>query len=105
MLAKIDQLIKSIKKKITLFNIIKDLNNEVFEDAELGSDQFTAVPKTESESRIDKLFEKLQILTSCFGSFAHGGNDVANAIGPLIAVWLLYDQGGIDIPQELFGLV
>lgn len=79
-----------------------DLNNEVFEDNELGS-QFN-LPKTESENRIDKLFEKLQILTSCFGSFAHGGNDVANAIGPLIAVWLLYSQGGIDIPQSLFGI-
>ena len=53
----------------------------------------------------DKLFEKLQILTSCFGSFAHGGNDVANAIGPLIAVWLVYSQGGIDIPREVFGFV
>lgn len=73
----------------------------MFEDNELGS-QFN-LPKTESENRIDKLFEKLQILTSCFGSFAHGGNDVANAIGPLIAVWLLYSQGGIDIPQSLFG--
>ena len=59
--------------------------------------------KTESENRVDRLFEKLQILTSCFGSFAHGGNDVANAIGPLIAVWLIYQQGGIDIPESLFG--
>ncbi|XP_042329451.1 sodium-dependent phosphate transporter 2 isoform X3 [Sceloporus undulatus] len=46
-------------------------------------------------SQVHLLFHFLQILTACFGSFAHGGNDVSNAIGPLVALWLIYDQGGV----------
>ncbi|KAI4881511.1 hypothetical protein NFI96_012331, partial [Prochilodus magdalenae] len=44
---------------------------------------------------ISMLFQFLQILTACFGSFAHGGNDVSNAIGPLIALWLVYESASV----------
>ncbi|KAE8631483.1 hypothetical protein XENTR_v10001204 [Xenopus tropicalis] len=47
------------------------------------------------KSEVHLLFHFLQILTACFGSFAHGGNDVSNAIGPLVALWLIYEQGGV----------
>uniref|UniRef100_A0A8C1HAF2 Phosphate transporter n=1 Tax=Cyprinus carpio carpio TaxID=630221 RepID=A0A8C1HAF2_CYPCA len=44
---------------------------------------------------VSMLFQFLQILTACFGSFAHGGNDVSNAIGPLVALWLVYESGSV----------
>lgn len=42
-----------------------------------------------------RLFSFLQILTAVFGSFAHGGNDVSNAIGPLVSLWLVGTQGKV----------
>ncbi|KAK7864341.1 hypothetical protein R5R35_009182 [Gryllus longicercus] len=49
---------------------------------------------------IKKLFSSLQILTATFGAFAHGGNDVSNAIGPLIALWLIYTEGSVAQKSE-----
>ncbi|XP_067429571.1 sodium-dependent phosphate transporter 1-B [Thunnus thynnus] len=45
---------------------------------------------------VSTLFQFLQILTACFGSFAHGGNDVSNAIGPLVALWLVYTTNSVS---------
>jgi len=44
---------------------------------------------------IAELFKYLQILTACFGGFTHGGNDVSNAVGPLIAIWMIFQEGAI----------
>ncbi|VDD77616.1 unnamed protein product [Mesocestoides corti] len=40
-----------------------------------------------------QVFAFAQILTATFGSFVHGGNDVSNAIGPLIGLWLVCTTG------------
>jgi PiT family inorganic phosphate transporter len=37
--------------------------------------------------RAERVFLVLQVLTACFVAFAHGSNDVANAVGPMAAVY------------------
>ena len=43
---------------------------------------------------VEKVFAVLMIVTACCMAFAHGSNDVANAIGPLAAVVSIVDNGG-----------
>ncbi|MEM0909868.1 MAG: inorganic phosphate transporter [Pseudomonadota bacterium] len=44
--------------------------------------------------RIEKVFAVLMVLTACCMAFAHGSNDVANAIGPLAAVVSVVSNNG-----------
>ncbi|QGM80443.1 inorganic phosphate transporter [Otariodibacter oris] len=44
---------------------------------------------------VEKVFNLLMIITACAMAFAHGSNDVANAVGPLAAVVSIVDNGGI----------
>ncbi|MDE0595238.1 MAG: inorganic phosphate transporter [Roseibacillus sp.] len=46
-------------------------------------------------SRLEKIFGLLLVLSACFLAFAHGANDVANAIGPLAAVVDIVQTGEI----------
>ena len=45
-------------------------------------------------SSVEKVFGVLMIFTACSMAFAHGSNDVANAIGPLAAVAGVVRSGG-----------
>ncbi|RMG43728.1 MAG: anion permease [Acidobacteria bacterium] len=44
---------------------------------------------------IERQFRGLQIATACYVAFAHGANDVANAVGPVAGVWSAYVSGGV----------
>jgi phosphate/sulfate permease len=50
--------------------------------------------------RVEKLFVYLQILSASLVAFAHGANDVANAIGPMSAVISVALAGGVSVAAE-----
>ena len=53
-------------------------------------------------ANIEKIFAMLMVVTACCMAFAHGSNDVANAIGPLAAVVSVVTSGGeINANSEL----
>lgn len=54
-------------------------------------------PEADREFRyasVEKVFAILMIFTACSMAFAHGSNDVANAVGPLAAVFSVVQSGG-----------
>ena len=60
------------------------------------------------DPRIEFSFAYLQIFTSICTSFAHGANDVSNAVGPLAAIWYIYQNNTvsskIDVPVWVLAL-
>ena len=53
-----------------------------------------AADKKMHYASVEKVFAILMIVTACCMAFAHGSNDVANAIGPLAAVVSIVENGG-----------
>ena len=63
--------------------------------------------KTDSEleavsyQKVERIFVYLQILSAGFVAFAHGANDVANAIGPLAAVINIVQTGAVSMKSAV----
>jgi PiT family inorganic phosphate transporter len=52
------------------------------------------VDKKAHYASVERVFAVLMVVTACCMAFAHGSNDVANAIGPLAAVVSIVENGG-----------
>jgi len=63
----------------------------------------------EQLGRVERAFAPLVVLTSCTIAFAHGANDVANAVGPLAAVADIVrtgtvPTGDVNVPMWVLAL-
>ncbi|MBN2542365.1 inorganic phosphate transporter [bacterium] len=52
-------------------------------------------------AEIEKMFRKIQILTSCYVALSQGANDVANAIGPVAGIFSILKTNRIEMHVEV----
>lgn len=63
------------------------------------SEKFTRMENFDEEA--ESLFSYLQIFTACVSAFAHGSNDIANSIAPVVAIYTIYDDGTLSKKSEV----
>jgi PiT family inorganic phosphate transporter len=80
---------------------VKSLSRKIKEETHFGE-------RASEYHFVEKVFVYLQIISACYVAFAHGANDVANAIGPVAAVLDVLKNGAISetstIPPWLLAL-
>ena len=74
----------------TLIDNLDDLYEKAVERTRFGTDSLEL-------QRVEQIFVFLQVITACFVAFAHGANDVANAIGPLSAAYQAIRTGEVAL--------
>jgi phosphate/sulfate permease len=62
--------------------------------------------RADAFGQVEKIFAYLQVGTACYVAFAHGANDVANAIGPFAAIVAVFKSGDLamKVPVPLWVL-
>jgi phosphate/sulfate permease len=53
------------------------------------------------EPKTERVFRYLQVFTACVMSFAHGSNDVANAVGPYSAIYTIWSTGKVPSKTDV----
>ena len=83
----------------------QDLEEQALEENKDAADIWAHAEVFDWKS--EQLFVYVQVFTACLNSFAHGANDVANAIAPLSSILMIYQTGEVDskAPVEKWILV
>lgn len=89
--ASLDKVLKHLKRlEAHSFDYAHDKATQLYQEAlnlkRHIEKELIQAPEPSDYSTVEKQFAYLQILSACFVAFAHGANDVANAIGPVAAV-------------------
>jgi sodium-dependent phosphate transporter len=85
----IDDYEREREVSLSVTDIDKNEYSEIHDNAEVFDE------KTEG------MFKTLQVFTAICGSFAHGANDVANGIGPFVAIYTIGKTGEVNEKNEM----
>jgi inorganic phosphate transporter, PiT family len=96
--ASLDKVLKHLKRlQANSFNHTHLKATELYKEAmnlKLHIEEEVVQHPQESDyATVEKQFAFIQIMSACFVAFAHGANDVANAIGPVAAVLDIIQNG------------
>lgn len=75
------------------YSLTVDVHEDLYKD-----ERVTAMHSAAEvfDPRAEEVYKYLQVFSSCCVSFAHGANDVANAIGPLAGIWYVYNHRAVS---------
>ena len=87
-------------------SIVKHVNDNLkvkLEDVVAQDERVTVIHDNaeQFEERTEEYFKYLQVFTAIFDSFSHGANDVANAIGPFAAIYMINKDREVNKESEM----
>ena len=88
-------------KKDRCFELVKYVNDSIKVDLDDLVTQDETVSNIHNNAEVfdestEEYFKSLQVFTAICDSFSHGANDVANAIGPFMAIYMISKEGAVD---------
>ncbi|KAI8367195.1 solute carrier family 20 [Choanephora cucurbitarum] len=72
---------------------VRNLDNDKLKNVHAQAEIF--------EDDAEYLFSFLQVITACMASFAHGSNDVSNAVGPISSIFEVWSTATIDVSGKV----
>ncbi|MGL5193180.1 MAG: inorganic phosphate transporter [Chroococcales cyanobacterium] len=73
----------------------QELEQELEEETDLEKN--SEINSTVYSSPVEKQLARFQVLSACFVAFAHGSNDVGNAVAPLAAIAYIRRTGSVPL--------
>ncbi|MCT7973908.1 inorganic phosphate transporter [Laspinema olomoucense] len=73
----------------------QQLEKDLEQESDLQTD--SEIKSTVYSSPIEKQLARFQVLSACFVAFAHGSNDVGNAVAPLAAIAYIRRTGSVPL--------
>jgi sodium-dependent phosphate transporter len=80
----------SEKNSLAVIQILSNITNSNLQVQEMHS----TAEKFDEDT--EYIYKYMQVFSSCCVAFAHGANDVSNAIGPYAAIWYVYNNMALD---------
>eukprot|EP00804_Cyclotella_cryptica_P013544 CCRYP_021091-RA/>CCRYP_021091-RA protein AED:0.10 eAED:0.10 QI:0/0/0/1/0.83/0.85/7/0/555 len=85
---------KSIAGRIAAATVDQDLEKQSFHESRRAKQCWDNMTKYDAE--VEQLFTFVQVFTASMNSFAHGANDIANAIAPVAGILAIYQTGELS---------